>query len=101
MIAAPPTKAANPQRPSFDWTMPVSGAFVLLLSLLVLLPMLWLSLTSLRDDAGAFKFGNYRQIFTDSSFLSPLFTTLWTSAAVATLCVPVAAPMAWLVARTD
>ena len=81
--------------------MPVSGTFVLLLGLLVLLPMFWLALTSLRDDAKLFTLGNYRQIFTDPSFLKPLFTTLWTSAAVATLCVVVAAPMAWLVSRTD
>ncbi len=81
--------------------MPVSATFVLLLGLLVLLPMFWLALTSLRDDAKLFTLGNYRQIFTDPSFLKPLFTTLWTSAAVATLCVVVAAPMAWLVSRTD
>ena len=81
--------------------MPVSATFVLLLGLLVLLPMFWLALTSLRDDAKLFTLGNYRQIFTDPSLLKPLFTTLWTSAAVATLCVAVAAPMAWLVSRTD
>jgi len=63
--------------------------------------MFWLALTSLRDDARMFTLGNYRQIFTDPSFLKPLLTTLWTSAAVATLCVAVAAPMAWLVSRTD
>src|SRR5947208_1199738 len=93
------TRGARPRL--FDWTMPVSGSFVLLLGLLVLLPMFWLALTSLRDDARMFTLGNYRQIFTDPSFLKPLFTTLWTSAAVATLCVAVAAPMAWLVSRTD
>ena len=93
------TRGARPRL--FDWTMPVSGSFVLLLGLLVLLPMFWLALTSLRDDARAFTLDNYRQIFTDPSFLKPLLTTLWTSAAVATLCVAVAAPMAWLVSRTD
>jgi iron(III) transport system permease protein len=101
MASAAPARAANRRAGPFDWTMPVSGAFVLLLSLLVLLPMFWLALTSVRDDAGAFTLGNYRQIFTDPSFLKPLFTTLWTSAAVATLCLAVAAPMAWLVSRTD
>jgi iron(III) transport system permease protein len=101
MTAAAPTRAANARPRSFDWTMPVSATFVLLLGLLVLLPMFWLALTSLRDDVKVFTLGNYRQIFTDPSFLKPLFTTLWTSAAVATLCVAVAAPMAWLVSRTD
>src|SRR6266567_1475831 len=101
MTVAAPTRAAKVRPRSFDWTMPVSATFVLLLGLLVLLPMFWLALTSLRDDAGAFSLGIYRQIFTDPSFLKPLLTTLWTSAAVATLCVAVAAPMAWLVSRTD
>src|SRR5438876_4643620 len=93
------TRGARPRL--FDWTMPVSGSFVLLLGLLVLLPMFWLALTSLRDDARMFTLGNYRQIFTDPSFLKPLLTTLWTSATVGVLCVAVAAAMGWLVARTD
>src|SRR5258706_5599 len=101
MTVAAPTRTANARPRSFDWTMPVSATFVLLLGLLVLLPMFWLALTSLRDDAKLFTLGNYRQIFTDPSFLKPLFTTLWTSAAVATLCVFVAAPRAGLVSRTD
>src|SRR5437016_13558243 len=63
--------------------------------------MFWLVVTSFRNDAGRFTLDQYRQFFTDPSFLKPLLTTLWTSAAVATLCVAVAAPMAWLVSRTD
>ena len=96
-----------PRRPlvsrarSFDPTTPLSLAFVLLLATLVLLPMFWLVVTSFRDDAGGFTLDQYRQFFTDASFLKPLFTTLWTSATVGVLCVAVAAPMGWLVARTD
>jgi iron(III) transport system permease protein len=86
---------------SFDPTTPLSLAFVLLLATLVLLPMFWLAVTSFRDDARHFTLDHYRQFFTDASFLKPLFTTLWTSAAVGLLCVAVAAPMGWLVARTD
>jgi iron(III) transport system permease protein len=86
---------------SFDPTTPLSLAFVLLLATLVLLPMFWLVVTSFRDDAGHFTLDHYRQFFTDVSFLMPLVTTLWTSAAVGLLCVAVAAPMGWLVARTD
>src|SRR5207249_2370279 len=88
-------------RRDFDWTGPLSLAFVLILAALVLLPMLWLVVASLRDDAGHFSFENYRQFFTDASFLKPLFTTLWTSTAVGVICLVVAAPMAWLVSRTD
>ena len=92
---------ALPRRGAFDWTMPLSLVFVALLALLVLLPMGWLVATSLRDDGGQFTLQHYRQFFTDPSFLKPLFTTLWTSAAVGVISVVVAGPMAWLVSRTD
>ena len=72
-----------------------------LLAILVLLPILWLLVASLRDDAKHFTVENYRQVFTDISFLKPFVTTLWTSAAVGMICVALAAPMAWLVSRTD
>jgi iron(III) transport system permease protein len=75
---------------------------VLLLAGLVLLPMFWLALTSLRtDDTKVFTLGHYEHFLNDASFIKPLLTTLWTSAAVGILCVVTAAPMAWLVARTD
>jgi len=74
----------------------------LLLAGLVLLPLYWLLVTSLRDPATqAFTLGNYRQLFVDPAFVKPLVTTLWTSAAVGLLCLATAAPMAYLVARTD
>jgi iron(III) transport system permease protein len=74
---------------------------VVLLAVLVLLPMFWLVVTSLRDADKAFTFEHYRHLFVDPAFIKPLVTTLWTSAAVGALCVAAAAPMAWLVARTD
>ena len=85
----------------FDWGTPFAFAMVLLLAVLVLLPMFWLLVTSLRDDAGQFTLEHYRQPFIDRSLLTPLLTTLWTSAAVGIACVLTAAPMSWLVARTD
>ena len=84
-----------------DWTAPFSIAMVALLAGLVLLPMFWLVVTSLRDDAGAFTLDHYRHLFVDPAFVKPLVTTLWTSAAVGILCLATAAPMAYLVARTD
>ena len=86
---------------SIDWTAPVSIAMALLLAVLVLLPMAWLVVTSLRDAAKAFTLDHYRHLFVDPAFVKPLVTTLWTSAAVGVLCLITAAPMAWLVARTD
>jgi iron(III) transport system permease protein len=84
-----------------DWSAPFSAAMVLLLAVLVLLPLFWLALTSVQDDAKTFTLANYRQLFVDPAFVRPLWTTLWTSAAVGLGCITAAAPMAWLVSRTD
>jgi iron(III) transport system permease protein len=86
---------------SVDWTAPFSAAMVLLLAALVLLPLFWLALTSVQDDAKSFSLAHYRQLVVDPAFVRPLWTTLWTSAAVGLACVIAAAPMAWLVSRTD
>ena len=102
-----PAKAgieAVPKRaPSIDWTAPFSIAMVFILAALVLLPLYWLLVTSLRDSPAtkAFTLAHYRQLFVDPAFLKPLITTMWTSVAVGVLCVVTAAPMAYLVARTD
>ena len=74
---------------------------VVLLAVLVLMPLYWLLVTSLQDDAKAFTLAHYRQLFVDPAFVKPLVTTLWTSAAVGILCIVAAAPMAYFVARTD
>jgi len=65
------------------------------------LPLFWLAVTSVQDDAKRFTLAHYRQLVSDVAFLKPLWTTLWTSAAVGVACVAFAAPMAWLVSRTD
>ena len=100
MEAALGRASAQPRR-SIDWTAPFSIAMVVLLAVLVLLPLYWLLVTSLRDTAKAFTLEHYRHLFVDPAFIKPLVTTLWTSAAVGAICVFAAAPMAWLVARTD
>ena len=74
---------------------------VALLAGLVLLPLYWLTVTSLTDDARHFTLAHYRHFVDDASFVKPLVTTLWTSAAVGFLCVVAAAPMGWLVSRTE
>ena len=88
------------EKRSIDWTVPFSIAMAVLLAGLVLLPLFWLTVTSLTDDAKHFTLAHYRHFLDDESFVKPLVTTLWTSAAVGVLCVLAAAPMGWLVART-
>src|SRR6185503_20157388 len=103
MIGPPTTRGRHPSRfRGVDLTAPFSGAMALLLAGLVLLPLYWLLLTSLRDTGTkAFSLDNYRHLFTDPAFVKPLVTTMWTSAAVGFLCLATAGPMAYLVARTD
>ncbi len=86
---------------TIDATTPFSAAMVLLLAVLVLLPMYWLTVTSLTDETKSLTLAHYRHFVDDPSFIKPFVTTLWTSAAVGTLCVLFAAPMGWLVARTN
>ncbi len=74
---------------------------VVLLAALVLLPLFWLTVTSFTDNAKHFTLEHYRHFLDDESFVKPFITTLWTSAAVGVLCVLTAAPMGWLVARTE
>jgi len=97
MLASP---AATRSR-FIDWTAPFAITLVLLLAALVLLPMFRLLMTSLTGDAGSLSLEHYHQLFVDPALVKPLLTTLWTSAAVGILCILAAAPMAWLVSRTD
>src|SRR5204862_4972643 len=52
-----------PGRRGIDWTAPFSIAMMVLLAVLVLLPMYWLLVTSLRGDGGAFTLEHYRHLF--------------------------------------
>lgn len=96
-IGSPPA-----QRRRLDITMPFSAAMVVLLVALVVLPIGWIAYSSVQDEASrTFTLRHYLQLVADPAFVKPLVTTLWTSFAVAALCVAAAAPMAYLVSRTD
>ncbi len=55
----------------------------------------------LTDKARSFTLDNFYRLFTESSFLDPLITTFIIASSSALICCAVAAPMGWLVARTD
>src|SRR3954469_12058456 len=76
-------------------------AFAAILCLLIVLPLSWLFVYSFADRSGHFTLGNFRQLVSDPSFLDPLATTFILSTAVSFICCAVAAPIGWLVARTD
>jgi iron(III) transport system permease protein len=56
---------------------------------------------SLSDKAGHATLGNFIALFTDPTFVDPLITTLIIAFSVSAICCAVAAPLGWLVARTD
>ena len=90
----------------FDLSAPVMVAFAAVLCVLVVLPVSWLVYYSLTvgdpaTNVRTFTLAHFRTLFTDPDFLSPLFTTIMVAVGSSTLCCVIAAPMGWLVARTD
>jgi iron(III) transport system permease protein len=95
--------AARAERRGFgiDPTKPVLYLFAAILCVLIILPLSWLFLYSLTDAKGAFTLANFYRLFSESSFYDPLVTTFILATSSAVICCAVAAPMGWLVARTD
>ncbi|MGE3917061.1 MAG: ABC transporter permease [Hyphomicrobiaceae bacterium] len=84
-----------------DLSLPILVAVSLLLLALVVLPMAWLVAYAFAGPDGAPTLGNFVTIFNDPAFQGPLVTTLTIAASVGVACCLVAAPMGWLVARSD
>jgi iron(III) transport system permease protein len=68
---------------------------------MIVLPMGWLMVYAFSTKNGAPTLGNFVTLFTDPSFFEPLLTTLTIAVSVSAICCLIAAPMGWLVARTD
>ncbi len=85
----------------FDASRPVLFAVAALLAIMIVLPMGWLMVYAFATKDGQATLGNFVTLFTDPSFAEPLVTTLILSVSVSAICCVVAAPMGWLVARTD
>jgi iron(III) transport system permease protein len=98
-IALPAETMRRPAR--FDLSWPILILFAAALCVLILLPMSWLVYFSLTDRSGALTLDNFRRLFSDPVFVDPLITTVITATASSVICCVVAAPMGWLVARTD
>src|SRR5712692_574323 len=90
-----------PRKHKLDLSWPILILFVALLCVLIVLPMSWLVYYSLVDRAGAFTLGNFKTLITDPAFVDPLMTTLILATSSSIACCALAAPMSWLVARTD
>jgi iron(III) transport system permease protein len=85
----------------YDLSRPILLAFSAALCLLIVLPLSWLFYYSVRDRAGGLTLANFVELATDPTFLDPLVTTVILALSSAAICCAVAAPMGWLVARTD
>src|SRR5215471_7816715 len=94
---------ANAERRRFglDVSKPVLYLFAAVLCVLIVLPLSWLIVFSVTDQKGALTLGNFYRLFTESSFYEPFVTTFILATSSAFICCAVAAPMGWLVARTD
>src|SRR5947199_10176975 len=88
------------RRTGLDLSWPILIAFAAILVALIVLPMSWLVHFSLTDK-GTFTLANFAKLVTDPTFLDPLITTVILATSSAIICCAVAAPMGWLVARTD
>jgi iron(III) transport system permease protein len=92
---------ALPSQARADLSGAILALFAVALCLLVVLPIGWLVVFAVTDRAGKLTLANFRVLFTDPAFLEPLFTTFTLAVSVSVICCLVAAPMGWLVARTD
>ena len=100
MTVALPTVPAR-KKFRIDISRPVLYGFAAVLCVLILLPLSWLILYSFTDAKGSLTLSNFYRLFTESTFLEPLITTFIIATSSAVICCAVAAPMSWLVARTD
>jgi iron(III) transport system permease protein len=87
--------------PRIDWTRPVLYLAAALLVVLIVMPLSWLAIYSVTDREGRITLQNFVTLFTDPDFLDPLLTTAIIATTSAVICCLIAAPIGWLVSRTD
>src|SRR5215218_9705926 len=100
MTAVTSDSAPRPTH-GFDFTKLVLYGFALALCLLIVLPMSWLVYYAFTDKSGAFSLQNFVTLVNDPTLLDPFVTTFILAFSTSLICCVVAAPMGWLVARTD
>jgi len=100
-IAVPATQASRPRRFGVDLTTPVLLVFAAVLCVLIVMPLSWLVYYAFTTKAGDLTFANFQRLVSDAAYLDPLLTTFALATLSALICCAVAAPMGWLVARTD
>jgi len=92
---------AERRRLGFDVSKPVLFAFAVILFALIAMPLSWLFYYAFTTKAGILTLNNFHRLVSDAAYVDPLLTTFALAALSALICCVVAAPMGWLVARTD
>ena len=100
MTALAASAPVTARRFGIDMSMPVLLLFAGVLCVLVVLPLAWLGYYAVTDPKGALTFANLRNL-DSADFIGPLLTTFALATLSSLLSCAVAAPMAWLVARSD
>src|SRR4030081_3313072 len=95
------TASLDATKGKIDWTRPVLALFAACLILLIVLPLSWLAVYSVTDKTRHLTLQNFVTLFTNPDFLDPLLTTAIIATTSALICCLVAAPIGWLVSRTD
>jgi iron(III) transport system permease protein len=101
-----PARTVERRALTIDVSVPVFLALAALLCVLVVLPVSWLVYYSLTvadpaTSVRSFTLRHFQALFTDPDFIEPLLTTITVAVSSSALCCVIAAPMGWLVARTD
>jgi iron(III) transport system permease protein len=84
-----------------DWTRPVLWLVAACLVTLIVLPLSWLAVYAFTDKARHPTLQNFVTLFSNPDFLDPLLTTAIIATTSAVICCLIAAPIGWLVSRTD
>lgn len=95
------TTATTAPKTRIDWTKPVLTLVALCMVVLIALPLSWLAVYAFTDKARHPTLQNFVTLFTNPDFLDPLLTTAIIAISSALICCLVAAPIGWLVSRTD
>ena len=106
MTIALPGQTAKQRAHKVDFSVPLLLAFAALLCVLILLPIAWLAIYALSEVDPAtkervFSLAQFRTLLSDPDLVEPLITTMIVAVSSSVACCLIAAPMGWLVARTD
>src|SRR5882724_7369109 len=100
-MAIAATESPTRMKHGFDYTKLVLYLFAAMLVMLVVMPMSWLAYYAFTTKDGSFTLGNFWTLINDPTLLDPFVTTFILATSVSLICCAVAAPIGWLVARTD